>query len=318
MGDSFRIDDDDVLADVLGTLRLRSRIFCRSDLSAPWAMTLSASAYAHFHVVERGSAWLRLDGSREAVALEAGDLAIVPHGRGHTLADRPDAAPVPIEGIAREAAGDHYVFRYGGGGDEARMICGSFDVDRAAGDAIFSVLPEVVRVRSAARPGGWLDALLRLLSDEARAARQGSGTIVTRLTDIIFVHAVRAWLDELPEGAGGWLGALRDPKIGAAIARVHREPARDWTVAELASEVGMSRSPFAARFRALVGEPPLAYLTRWRMALAAGLLRDRRLTLREMAERTGYESEPAFSRAFKRHFGVSPRAFRDRLDAEAA
>jgi AraC-like DNA-binding protein len=132
---------------------------------------------------------------------------------------------------------------------------------------------------------------------------------------VVFVHALHAWLDEQGPSGGGWFGALRDPHVGAALSLVHRDPARNWTVASLASAVGMSRSPFAERFRALVGEPPLAYVTRWRMQLVAGLLRDGRPSLREMAERAGYESEPAFSKAFKRHFGVSPTAYRQRVRA---
>jgi AraC-like DNA-binding protein len=163
------------------------------------------------------------------------------------------------------------------------------------------------------RSGEWLDPLLKLLASEAREPRQGSATVMSRLTDVIFVEALRVWLDAQPSGEGGWLGALRDPQIGRALARAHSEPQRDWSVAALAAEVGMSRSPFAARFKELVGEPPLAYLTRWRMELVAGLMRSGKPTLSDMAERVGYDSEAAFSKAFKRHFGLSPRAYRRKL-----
>jgi AraC-like DNA-binding protein len=303
-------DEDDVLADVLRSLRLRSRLFCRSELSAPWAMTLQAGDYAHFHVVERGGAWLRLEGETVATPLASGDLVVIPHGRGHTLSASPTALPVPLEELARERAAGHFVVRDGGGGAETEMICGSFEFDLTRDNPVLAVLPPVLHVRRGGGSAEWVGPILGLLSAEARSAREGSATIVARLTDVIFVQAVRAWLDEQPPGSGGWLGALRDPHVGRALALMHREPARDWSVSSLAGEVGMSRSPFARRFRDRVGEPPLAYLTRWRMRLAADLIRGERLRLETVAGRVGYDSEPAFSRAFKRRFGLSPSAYR--------
>ncbi|HBL25509.1 MAG TPA: AraC family transcriptional regulator [Acidobacteria bacterium] len=309
----YRSNGGDVLADVLGTLRLRSRVFCRSDLRAPWAMTLRSCDYAHFHVVEQGNAWLRLERRREALPLATGDLVIVPHGRGHTLADTPDAPPVPLERLPRQEAGGHYVLRHGGSGAATQILCGAFELGLGSDNPVLAALPPVLHVPGqSAGTGAWLGPLLQLLLHEARQPRPGTGTILTRLTDVIFVQAVRVWLDAQPEGGGGWLGALRDPQVGAALAHLHREPERDWSVTELAAAVGLSRSPFAARFRELVGEPPLTYLTRWRMRLAASLLRDGQLTLRELAERSGYESEAAFSKAFKRQLGLSPRTFRQR------
>jgi len=313
--------DGDVFASVLETVRLASRVFCRSQLSAPWAMTLRAGDFAHFHVVERGGAWLRLEGSPDAVALAGGDLVIVPHGHGHTLASAESAIAVPLDSIPREQVGGHYVLRHGGGGAETQMICGAFEFDRSMDNPLLGILPEVVHVHSG-QAGEWLEPLLRLLAAEARRPSPGSSAVVARLGDIIFVQAVRVWLASQPEGAGGWLGALRDKRIGAALASIHREPARSWSVRSLAEVAGMSRSPFAARFREYVGEPPLSYLARWRMQLVAASMRDGRLNLRQMAEQAGYESEAAFSKAFKRHLGVSPSeyrrnaTFRDEFPAE--
>jgi AraC-like DNA-binding protein len=156
----------------------------------------------------------------------------------------------------------------------------------------------------------WLQMTLRLLTTEMQNSRPGSETLVTRLLDIIFVQALRTWIESLPPEQNGWLSALRDPKIGTALGLMHREPQRSWSVETLASEVAMSRSPFAARFTALVGEPPLAYLTGWRMHLAETLLTRDGLNVGEVAGRIGYESEAAFSKAFKRHFGQSPLAHR--------
>jgi AraC-like DNA-binding protein len=316
VGLSYSTGDDDVLGDVLGTLRLSGRLFCTSEFSAPWAMTLGEGDHAHFHVVERGGAWLRVEGEPTAVALASGDLVIVPHGRGHTLGDSPTTEPVPFDSILRTQAGGHYAVRHGGGGAETRMICGAFGFDDMTNNPVLALLPPVLHVRSfGGRATEWLDPLLKLLASEARHAREGSTTVVARLTDIIFVQAVRAWLAAQEPGEGGWLGALRDPQIAHSLVRIHREPERAWSVASLAAEVGMSRSPFAARFKVLVGETPLAYLTRWRMQVVASMLRAGKATLGEMAARAGYESEAAFSKAFKRHFGVSPSEYRRRAAA---
>ncbi|HSG39546.1 MAG TPA: AraC family transcriptional regulator, partial [Thermoanaerobaculia bacterium] len=156
----------------------------------------------------------------------------------------------------------------------------------------------------------WLGMTLRFLAAEARHPRPGAETLISRLTDVIFVQALRAWIESQPEGTGGWLGALRDRQTAAALGHIHREPERDWSVVSLASAVGMSRSSFASRFTALVGETPLAYLTRWRMHLASDLLRSRGLSVSQIAGRVGYESEAAFSKAFKREVGVPPGALR--------
>lgn len=297
----------DVLADVLGTLRLRSRVFCRSEMSAPWSMTLGAGDFAHFHVIERGGAWLRFASEQEATALAAGDLVVVPHGDEHTLSTSPRARRVPLDALPREQVGAHYVVRSGGGGAATEMLCGAFEFDDVRGNPVLDALPRLLHVRGV---GTRLGSLLALLAAEAREPREGSAAIVTKLTDVVFVHALRAWLDEQRPGGGGWLGALRDPQIGAALAAMHRSPERDWSVADLADEASMSRSHFAARFRELVDRSPLAYLADLRMLLAGRLARDERLSLREMADRVGFRSEAAFSRAFKRHFGAPPTAYR--------
>jgi AraC-like DNA-binding protein len=158
--------------------------------------------------------------------------------------------------------------------------------------------------------GEWLDPILKMLAHEARNPRPGSGVILTRLIDVIVVQTIRTWLEAQPPGAGGWLGALRDRQIGAALEAIHREPRRPWRVSQLACEVGMSRSPFAARFAALVGETPLRYLTRWRLHSATDLLLGTDQPVAEVARLVGYESEAAFSRAFKRAHGRAPLAWR--------
>jgi AraC-like DNA-binding protein len=280
-------------------------------------MALKRSDYAHFHVIERGGAWLRIEGE-EPVALAGGDLVVVPHGTGHTLADSLGTTARPLAEMAgrRASEGGCVVMRGGGEGAETRLVCGSFRFERREAHPLVELLPPLIHLRPAETPAAeWLEATLRFLAWETREARPGTETIVSRLTDVLFVQVLRAWIESLPEGRGGWMGALRDRQVGAALALVHRAPERDWTNASLAEAVGMSRSRFAARFTALVGEPPLAYVSRWRLETAAGLLQDGALSLAEVAARVGYESEAAFSKAFRRRFGTPPGAYRRRAAA---
>jgi len=313
----WRAEATDVLTTVMDAVRLRSRVFCRSELRAPWGMALGRSDYAHFHVIERGGAWLRIEG-QDPVALAGGDLVVVPHGTGHTLTDSLATKARPLVEMAgrRASEGGCFVMRGGGEGAETQLVCGSFRFERRDAHPLVELLPPLIHLRPAQTPAAeWLEATLRFLAWETREAKPGTETIVSRLTDVIFVQVLRAWIESLPPGRGGWMGALRDRHVGAALALVHRSPERDWTNASLAEAVGMSRSRFAARFTALVGEPPLTYVSRWRLETAAGLLQDGALGLGEIAARVGYESEAAFSKAFRRRFGVPPGAYRRRSAA---
>jgi AraC-like DNA-binding protein len=314
----WRPEASDVLTSVMDAVRLRSRVFCRSELRAPWGMALKRSDYAHFHVIERGGAWLRIEGE-EPVALAGGDLVVVPRGTGHTLTDSLATKARPLAEMAgrrSSEAGGCLVMRGGGEGAETQLVCGSFRFERRDAHPLLELLPPLIHLRPAETAAAeWLEATLRFLAWETREAKPGTETIVSRLTDVLFVQVLRAWIESLPDGRGGWMGALRDRQIGAALAQVHRSPERDWTNASLAEAVGMSRSRFAARFTALVGEPPLAYLSRWRLETAAGLLKDGTLGLAEIAARVGYESEAAFSKAFRRRFGAPPGAYRRRAAA---
>jgi AraC-like DNA-binding protein len=280
-------------------------------MSAPWAMSLPADGYVRFHVIERGGAWLRMEDARELTPLASGDLVIVPHGHGHVLADCPKTEPVPINRLINGKADSVILLQHGGGGAQTLMTCCSFQFVNGDYNPLLAVLPPLIHIPSGHEQlDEWLEPTLKMLAYEARRQRPGSETLVARLIDIILVQAVRVWLDEQPHDRGGWLGALRDPQIGAAIGLIHREPQRDWSVSSLAREVGMSRSIFAAKFSSLVGEPPLTYLTRWRLWQASRLLAEGNISVGEVALRVGYESEAAFSKAFKRHFGQSPLAYR--------
>jgi len=302
----------DVLADVLDSLKLRGRIFCRCELSAPWALAFASGDFAHFHVIERGTCWLRLAGHPDAIGLEEGELLLITRGHAYQLSDTPATPPIPLSDlIGKGQGGLRAVLRHGGGGDAADLICGPFEYERTHARPVLSMLPEWIRVKKDERLGNaWLDATMGFLTDETRRRDMGAATITTSLIAVLFVEAIRTWLKEQPSGTAGWLGALRDPLIGAALGLIHQAPQKRWTVPALSAAVGSSRSPFAANFTALVGQSPMAYLKRWRLQLGATLLRDQGMSLSSGAERVGYESEAAFSRAFTREFGLAPGRYR--------
>ena len=259
-----------------------------------------------FHVVTSGECWLEVDG--EWNKLNRGDLALVPHGKGHCLANEPDAPAKGIFDLEREELSERYeILHHGGGGAPTKMMCCVVSFDHPAAERLVELLPSMIRVEAWSSPEmDWVHSTLKLIESEANELHAGGETVITRLADILVVYAIRSWMQNDPSARRGWLGALRDDKIGGAITAIHRDPAHPWSVGSLAGEVAMSRSAFSARFTELVGEPVMRYVTRWRMHVATKWLKDEGLTLSEIAQRLGYESEAAFSRAFKRVVGVPP------------
>src|SRR3954452_5235270 len=302
----------DPLGDALQLLRMNGAFYCRSELTAPWGLTLPPMPdYLWFHVVTSGRMWLEA-GDGEPRLLGTGDLALVPHGEGHVLRGEPGAAAPGILELERELVSDRYeILRHGGGGSPAALVCGAVRFDHPAARNFVEILPDVIHIDAGDHAQAErMRSILALMAGEARELRPGGEAVITRLSDILVIHALRTWLETEPAARIGWLGALQDRQIGPAIALIHREPARPWTVASLADELAMSRSAFAARFTELVGEPVMAYVTRWRMQMAVGALREEGATVAELADRLGYRSEAAFSRAFKRVIGAAPGAVR--------
>jgi AraC-like DNA-binding protein len=300
----------DPLGGVLADLRMRGTFYCRTEGTEPWGMEMPAfDGCLSFHVVTEGGCRVEVDGT--AHTLGVGDLALVPHGRGHLLRSGPDAR---IAGRAdllpQDFIAEHYsVLHLGGGGAPTTLLCGVLEIDRPGAAHVLDLLPPVLLLsgRDAARHG-WLPVVLGLLADEVRHERPGAEAVVTRLADVVVIQAIRAWLEAGSTGPG-WLRALRDPQIGRVVALVHRDPGADWTLDGLAREARMSRSSFAARFTDLAGEPAMRYVTRWRMHLAATALA-RGARVGELARQLGYESEAAFARAYKRVAGTTPGATR--------
>jgi AraC-like DNA-binding protein len=301
----------DLLTEVLGLLHLRGELFCRSTFTAPWRLRFPARPEAYFRFVETGACWIVPEDGREPVLLRQGDLALLPHGHGHGLCDDPRSALASPDCFRRAQGGPEYCEgpAWGGGGAASRVLCGVFHLERPEGHPLFRCMPPLIHLSADRTPPG-MEALLALMAEEAKAARPGVQAIVTRLLEAVFIQALRAWTSTPCACGKEWLAALDDPPVYAALDLIHQAPEQPWTVASLSERVGLSRSPFAARFSGKVGLPPLAYLTQWRMRVAARLLRERNLGLAQVSARVGYASEAAFSRAFKQQFGLSPGAYR--------
>lgn len=310
----------DPLGEALHTLRMDSSLYTRSEFTDPWGLELPAlPGHVMFHVVTSGRCWLEVEGAEHRL-LQPGDLALVPHGEGHRLASEPGAAATKLFDLPREQVSERYeILRHGGGGAATSMICGAVRFDHAAAHRLVKLLPSMIVVDAWTSPQmDWVQSTLRVMAAEARELRPGGETVITRLADILVIQAIRSWIAQDPAAQTGWLGALRDKQIGRAIALVHREPERAWTLASLASEVAMSRSAFAARFTELVGEPAMRYVARWKMHLALTSLKDGDARIGDLASRLGYQSEAAFSRAFKRFIGFSPGAVRRSADSASS
>lgn len=303
----------DPLGEALHHLRMRGVFYSRCEFSAPWGIDLPAIPDSlMFHVVINGACWLEVSGA-ERVQLQPGDLALVPHGAGHVLRSDDLARTPGLFDLPRDAVSERYeVIRFDGGGEPARLLCGTVFFDHPAARQLIDLLPPIILVQGwRSADSEWIASTLRLMASEARSPRPGGEEVITRLADILVIQAIRVWLEqESTVAASGWLSALHDPQVGRALALIHRDPAQEWRVETLAATVAMSRSAFAERFSRLVGEAPMQYVTRWRMYLAMDALRDNQATVADVALRLGYGSEAAFSRAFKRFVGVPPGAAR--------
>lgn len=295
----------DPIASALGDLELRSVFYSASDLSAPWGIDIPAiPGTVLFHLLTEGEAVVRVEG--EDVALRAGQLLLVPHGTGHTIASDSGAAAAPLFDLPRVEVSDRFErMSVHGGGAPATLGCGAvFFTDAAVARLMRSLPPYLL-----AGDSDWLRATIDVVREESAAERPGAEVVTVRLAEVLVVYAIRSWL-ESQTPTRGWVAALRDPYVGRALAAVHDDPGRPWTLPALAAEAAMSRSAFAARFTDLVGETPMAYVTSWRMDVAGRLVREGGLTLAAVAERVGYRSEAAFNRAFRAAHGMPPGRFR--------
>lgn len=304
----------DVLSNVLSVTNLATHVLGAPQFVAPWAVRVEAREHSAVHIIRRGACWLRRDGA-EPVRLSSGDVVLLANGDAHVLSSEREPRGVEPYRDALARAQDGVVQPRDGRADAAveptLLQCAIYELSREGSHPLLALLPPVIHLPAAtANSDGELQMLLRLLIQEANGRAAGGELVLPRLLDALFVYIVRDWLGRQPQGAYGWLGALRDPQISKALTLIHEKPQAPWTVELLARAVAMSRAAFAKRFSDLVCEPPLAYVTRWRMDLAAKLLRESREPVAHIASKVGYISETAFAKAFRRHRRVAPGAYR--------
>jgi AraC family transcriptional regulator, alkane utilization regulator len=332
----------DVLSDVLRVVRLTSAVFFTARFSAPWsiespppdqlprALRLRAESIALFHMLVEGQCWISMEG-HAPLKLETHDVIIFPHGDSHVMSSPIGARPRPISVLLPSQPSEEIPrLDFGGGGKTTRFVCGFLHCDQRF-NPLIGALPTMLCVQSRVgagqsesaevektnRPGlvqidadSWLASTLRHTIEEADGTRSGSSAMLARLTELLYVEVLRRYMQRLPSGHTSWLAGVRDPEVGRALKLLHARPERQWTVEDLAREVGVSRSGLAQRFTELAGEAPMRYLTSWRIQLAKHLILQANLPIAEVAARVGYESEAAFNRAFKRHVGAPPVAWR--------
>ena len=297
----------DPLDAALASLRPRGAFLYRGEFAAPWGFS-DDSGLAVFHIVERGTCCLTAGG--ETVRLDAGDLAVLPTGAEASFRDAPSTPAPPVaELVAQYPLDAANVLRNAGDGPRTVLVCGGIAFDDPVPHPVLSALPPVLVLPGAMRDEtGWLANTLGFIVCESRSGRPAAATVMGYLGSVLFIQAIRAALQT--QGVQGWLGAVSDAHVGPALAAIQLAPERPWTVESLGREGGLGRSAFASRFSAAVGESPMQHVARWRVYRAAGLLRDGALPVAEIGERVGYESEAAFSRAFRRWTGRTPTAVR--------
>jgi AraC-like DNA-binding protein len=321
----------DTLSDVLAAVHLSGSVFFEVTAKSPWVAEAPPAAQIapqvapgaqhaiEYHVVTAGSCWISLVGNNasEPVKLTEGDIVVVPHGDPHVVSSAPGMRAEPNFDVYGKPGEDVAVpFRLQTGGDgpsESRLICGFFSCDVRPFNPLLDSLPRFMRVgRDSLASHSLLDEFIRFATTEMRNKRAGSQSVLNRLSELMFVEVIRLYMDQLEGGNTGWLAGLRDPLVGRALTLLHARPSHAWTLEQLASEAAASRSVLADRFNDLVGYPPIQYLTRWRMQIAARRLMDPTARIASVAHEVGYESEAAFSRAFKKFVGQSPGQWRTR------
>lgn len=318
----------DTVSDALRTMRMVGALYLNAEFTAPWcvlarpdqavcaAFLPGSERVIAYHLIVAGSCWAQVEGDpASAIRLEAGELLVIPHGHEHILGSTLDDTPVPSQPVLLKkletAPGQVIKLSHGGGGTATVVMCGFLATDNTQSNPLLAALPPIFKVDMRNDPqAAWLQSSLHFAATETAHRRPGSTMVVGKLSELLFAEAVRRCIDALPPDRKGWLAGMRDRFVGRALTLMHAQPEHAWTVDELARAVGLSRSLLAQRFSDLLGDPPMQYLTRWRLQIAAQELRAGDRPLAAIAASVGYESEAAFSRAFKRVFGQPPASWR--------
>jgi AraC-like DNA-binding protein len=308
----------DPITDIFTAMRVESIVYGRIELTAPWGLRFDKGEYACFGTLARGNAWLSVEGQAQPIALAGGDcFCLFAQSHVYTLGDHPKTPTADMQDVARTKCGG--VIRYGGGGALTTILGGRFTFDKTNSKPLIDLMPPCIHVQNERVQASPLQQSLQLFAAEAAESCLGSYLVLKRLADILLLQLIREYVSSSTRRETGWLRALSDPRIGGVLRSMHDKIERPWTVGELASVAGMSRSAFALRFKDVVGETPLDYLTRWRVYKAAVLLKEGDRKLTEIANAVGYDSDGSFNKTFKRIVGVTPGEYRragDRLRPE--
>lgn len=312
----------DALSEVLKVLQFKSAIFFNARFTAPWCfaspegeavarqVNAGSERLLFYHFFVDGSCTVKLDGMAP-LHLQAGDIILFPHGDAHTMASSGMDGPGPlldVHSLLRERPDE---LQLGGGGDPTRFICGYLSCDPILCRPVLAALPRVLTVRLRTdEKTDWVERSFVYAVAEAASTQPGGEGVLAKLSEVLVVETLRRYISQMSEGQRGWLSGLRDPAVAKCLALIHEKPAQQWTLEGLAREIGTSRSVLAEKFNHFVGQPPIQYLGRWRMALASNLLRRSALSMLHIALEVGYESDTAFSRAFRREFGMPPASWR--------
>ena len=308
-----RLADGDVARELVRDFRVESSVLCRSVMAAPWGFGVAGREAGSFHVLLHGQGWLEVDGTPQPIRVRAGDVLVLPRGDAHWVKDSPSTTAPPLTSILAQHDVVDGELRFGGDdGPLTEIVCGVFALEGARPAAWIQRLPSVVMSRPEPGPSDWRGAVAAALRAEATRPTRGFGGVVNRLLESLLADALLAQLAALTSDTNPPSTAITDQRIGHVLARLHERPEEAWTVRDLARMAAMSRSAFSQRFRSLVGEAPISYLSGLRLARAVRLLRSTDTTVAEIARRVGYGSEEALSRALKTRLGDSPRGFRRR------
>jgi AraC-like DNA-binding protein len=301
----------DVLTDVLNTLELKGWLSSRTAVATPWRVNFLASQDIPFHIFHVGGGYLHVEGDPTPLRVEDGDVVVFPHGHAHTIYD--ELASPLIQGAVHldyDTRGEYKISPFEGEETKAVLLCGAFHFENPDDYPLLRGLPNVIHIPGEqGRMVQGFANIVSLITYESASQQTGTEVMLRRLTEMLFIQVIRVWIEQQAEATGGWLAALRDQSISTALGLIHQFPERGWKVEELADAVALSRSAFSARFTQLVGEPPMKYLTRWRMNRAAHLLKNE-VEMEKIAQQLGYTSEVAFRKAFKREMGTPPARYR--------
>ena len=300
----------DVLTDVLNTFELKGWLSSRRELGSRWRYDFAASKDSMFHVISNGGAYLQVAGKDASMRVEDGDVLLFPTGYPHSLYDDPLSPLTRLVQLDYNPQRGYQVVNGDGEGPKLLMLCGAFHFEYPNGLPLLRQLPTLIHIPGTqGRMAQGCADIVRLIARESAAQQPGAAVVLNRLTELLFIQVIRLWIDQQAAASVGWGAALRDQPISAALGLIHQSPERKWTVNALAEAVALSRSAFSARFTAWVGEPPLTYLTRWRMLRATRLLKNE-VSMATIAALLGYESEAAFRKAFRREIGMPPAQYR--------